>query len=374
MAMSTLGLRLIADIMGWGDDGTATREYAWLRLISSAKYDGYSDFRAGSRFVEALAAWLTQFDSADRAVAYDFVRNRLVYISGAEMQRTIEAFLPETVTPFLRTLAAADLGISAHDVWGSAEGANLFERLLRRCLFVGLSDGSRIDILRRANSGRLSTEQIVPMMNVAKEKWEDLGKELSDAQTEGTRFEHVYLIDDFVASGTTFIRQVEGKWKGKLQRFNEMVCHAREEMGEAFPIAPDYKLHVHHYVSTAQARQTLNERVEQAEREWEERSYARIYISQGILLPQALKLAEPADSAILALCDKYYDHGLYLRLKKHCDEAGQSDMKRGYADCALPLVLEHNTPNNSIPLLWAETDGSHGRAMRPLFRRRDRHG
>lgn len=47
--MNTLGLTLIADIMGWGDDGTATQEYAWLRLMAATKYDGYSDFRAGSR-------------------------------------------------------------------------------------------------------------------------------------------------------------------------------------------------------------------------------------------------------------------------------------------------------------------------------------
>ena len=42
--------------------------------------------------------------------------------------------------------------------------------------------------------------------------------------------------------------------------------------------------------------------------------------------------------------------------------------------CALPVVLEHNTPNNSIPLLWAETAGADGaHAMEPLFFRRDRH-
>ena len=49
-------------------------------------------------------------------------------------------------------------------------------------------------------------------------------------------------------------------------------------------------------------------------------------------------------------------------------------MRYGYANCALPLVLEHNTPNNSIPILWAETQGKLGHPMRPLFRRRDRHG
>ena len=55
-------------------------------------------------------------------------------------------------------------------------------------------------------------------------------------------------------------------------------------------------------------------------------------------------------------------------------------MKLGYGGCALPLILDHNTPNNSMPLLWAETVGSPKvdgmaavPAMRPLFRRRQRH-
>ncbi len=35
-----MALKLIAAVMGWpeDDDGTATREYAWLRFMSSAKY------------------------------------------------------------------------------------------------------------------------------------------------------------------------------------------------------------------------------------------------------------------------------------------------------------------------------------------------
>ena len=82
----------------------------------------------------------------------------------------------------------------------------------------------------------------------------------------------------------------------------------------------------------------------------------------------------PTDGPIVDLCGRYYDNELFKRLEKHCKEAGQTDMKYGYADCALPLVLEHNTPNNAIPLLWAETEGTLGVAMQPLFFRRDRHG
>jgi hypothetical protein len=68
-----MGLSLIAEVMGWpGDQALATQEYAWLRMMSSAKYDGYSFFRAGVRFIEMLATWLKQFELGDRAVAYEF--------------------------------------------------------------------------------------------------------------------------------------------------------------------------------------------------------------------------------------------------------------------------------------------------------------
>ncbi len=362
--------------MKWPNDGTATREYEWLRLMAATKYDGYSDFRAGSRFIENLAVWLKQFEPTDRQYAYDFIKNRLVYISGAEMQRIIEAFVPEIVTPYLRRLAAERVGIAPHEVWGNKDGVKTFRQLLRRSIFVGLSDGARIDLLRRANAHLLSQEQIVPMMNVDKKKWEDLGNKLQSVEGTDARFDHVYLIDDFTASGTTFIRQVGDEWKGKLKKFNDLVREARkvaEEAGTLFPISKDYTIHIHHYVSTTQAKEALHERIGAANEDWQERDYNGINSSEGMLLPPTFKLCSGNDGPILELCEKYYDPELYTHLQKHCDETGQKDMKLGYANCALPLVLEHNTPNNSIPLLWAETTSEQGHSMRPLFRRRDRH-
>ncbi|MBN1330467.1 MAG: hypothetical protein JXA54_13415 [Candidatus Heimdallarchaeota archaeon] len=31
-------------------------------------------------------------------------------------------------------------------------------------------------------------------------------------------------------------------------------------------------------------------------------------------------------------------------------------MKFGFAGCLIPVILEHNTPNNSIFILWAYED------------------
>jgi hypothetical protein len=369
-----MALSLLAEVMGWPEDdqAVATHEYAWLRMMSAVKYDGYSYFRAGVRFLESLATWLKQFAPEDRSAAYDFIKRRLVYISLPEMQCLVETFLPEVVTPHLRRMVALQLGIKPYEVWADKSGAEAFKRCLRKTLFVGMSDGSRIDMLRRANAGRISTEQVVPMMNVDKEKWLDLSKNLRQVQgmTPCEKFDCVYLIDDFTASGTTFIRNIDGAWKGKLKKFNDLIRSARDELDEEFPIAENYELHIHHYISSAQARLALVERLELAKAEWSEWTCSDYKVTESLLLPDSLPLARPSDGAMLDLGDKYYDHEIFTRAEKHCREAGQSDMKLGYANCALPIVLEHNTPNNSVPLLWAETTGK----MRSLFYRRDRHG
>lgn len=371
--INRLALSLIAEVMAWKEE-EVTREYAWHRLMSSIKYDGYSDFRAGVRFIENLAIWLRQFDPEDRPAAYSFVRHRLVYISTAEIHRVIETFVPETVTPYLREAAAEEVGIRPYEIWGEPDGVTAFKRLLRCSLFVGLSDGSRIDVLRRANSRRLVQDQIVPMLDIGSEKWADLKEKLKEELGVDARFENVYLIDDFTASGTTFIRQSDkGEWKGKLKKFNDLVCKERDRLKDEFPIVDQYNLHIHHYVSTQQAHEALEERVADAYQNWRKKSFASYKITQGLLLPADLKMSGDADEAMLSICDRYYDDHLYQRLEKHCDEAGQTSMKRGYADCALPVILEHNTPNNSVSILWAETAGELGHKMTPLFRRRDRH-
>ena len=84
---------------------------------------------------------------------------------------------------------------------------------------MGLSDGARIDTIRRAYSGVLSNEQFVFSTQVDTEKWRDLLDSLrDDLQDPAARFRLVYLIDDFTGTGTSFLRfdKEKNKWKGKL--------------------------------------------------------------------------------------------------------------------------------------------------------------
>jgi hypothetical protein len=377
-----LALRLLRRIMGW-DDETAAQEYRWVRLISRLKYDGYGDYLAGVRFAESLAGWLNQFDPKDRQASYDFVKTRLVYFSPAEIQRLVEQLYPRFVEPRLRNAVANELSLPAYIVLSNAEARRRFDRKRRQTLFIGLSDGARLDILRRANTGVLTNDQVVLATHIDDEKWIDLGKKLAEnplfAGEQTPVFESVYLIDDFTGSGTTFLRQKkDGAWTGKVKKFWDVLAAARQSpaaAGRAIPVSERFSLHIHHYISSDQARNSINERLRfiastRDVNQW----FHEVIVTEGFLLPATTPISAASDPAMWAICDKYYDHDLYERLKEHLEESGQTHAKHGYAHAALPVIMDHNCPNNSISLLWAETDGKSGHhTMRPLFPRRHRH-
>ncbi|MFO0645870.1 MAG: hypothetical protein U0326_06505 [Polyangiales bacterium] len=372
-----LALRVLAEAMNWSDD-EANREFEWLKLISRVKYDGYQGYLAGVRFVESLIVWLQQFkETEERRTAYGFVRNRLIFINSQEMRHLVGRFYSQVVQPSLVAQAAEHFGIPRYTVWADEHAAARVKTLLRRTLFMGLSDGARMDILRRANAGRISNEQTVLAPIVDYEKWKDLQKELRNdlpGADEDPKFARVYVIDDLTASGTTLIRYDEEsqKWKGKLPKLREAICQARTALGDEFPLAQNLALCVHHYIATESALRDVQKLCDQAAATFAETWwFSSVCLSASMVLKDSEKL-RAADDPFVALTDVYYDPILENR---HAKESGVTNMRLGYKECALPLILEHNTPNNSVSLLWAETEGQEegAHAMRPLFRRTTRH-
>ena len=377
-----LGLRILGRIMDWDDD-RAREEFAWLKLMARLKYDGYRDFQAGMRFIESLATWLQQFEPHERETAYAFVRRSLVYIGPSEMRRLVEQFYPRTVRDRLVRMVATECGIQSHRVLVEADARAATTRLRRQTLFMGLSDGARIDTIRHANAGFLGNEQFVQGTQVDTEKWRDLLENLrTDLNEPDARFRLVYLIDDFAGTGTSFLRFDEKteKWKGKLIRFKESVESANKELDGDKLFEDGWVLCVHHYVASSHAAGAIRERLDLSAgggdfpEDWAQATHS----SFGTVLPQDL----PIDAVLgnhddfIELTRTYYDPTIRT---KHTDVGGVTHLGLGYGGCALPLVLEHNTPNNSVALLWAETDGgvrdsASAPAMRPLFRRRQRHG
>ena len=374
-----LGLKVLGQIMNWTDE-QARQEFAWLKLMARLKYDGYQAFQAGMRFIENLVTWLQQFDARQRDTAYAFMRCSLVYIGPIEMQRLVEQFYPRTVREHMVRIVADEHGIPHYRVLADAAAVAATDRLRRQTLFMGLSDGARIDTIRHANAGLLTNEQFVQATQVDSEKWRDLIDNLrGDLNDPRAGFRLVYLIDDFAGTGTSFLR-FDGKqkeWKGKLIRFKNSVESASYTLLDDGLFEDNWELCVHHYVASSEAAGAIGCRLEESANAFPASWRKTPRTSFGMVLPRDLPIraASGMHDEFIRLTEIYYDP---IVQTKHTDIGGVSHLGLGYGACALPLVLEHNTPNNAIALLWAETDGgvrgsTQAPAMRPLFRRRQRH-
>ena len=134
---------------------------------------------------------------------------------------------------------------------------------------------------------------------------------------------------------------------------------------------------VHHYVASSEAAGAINERLNESTEAFPDSWRKTPRTSFGMVLPPELPIraGSGVHDDFIRLTQIYYDPIIQT---KHTEIGGVSHLGLGYGGCALPLVLAHNTPNNAIALLWAESDGGvrgniQAPGMRPLFRRRQRH-
>ncbi len=370
-----VAIRVLETITGWNEE-TIQREAAWLQLMANFKYDGYRDYLAGARFTERLADWLQQFSPEQRQTAYDYVRNRLIFVSLAEMRHLVALFFPSVIEKALLNNVAATLLSPNYLVWTHPQAEDEFKRALRKTLFFGLSDGARMDTFRRLNEGMISNEQVLVAPQVNRVKWAEVLRKLRKALgDEEARFSRVFLIDDFVGSGKTLLRweEEERKWDGKLLRFWEDGQTVLDNGQTVFAshFEPSWSLHVHHYIASWEGKRNVEDAYAQARRErpagtW----FEHVDFTFGLVFDSSLPLQTERDAAMWALTEQYYDPSIQTK----STAVGGEHVKRGFGNCGLPVILEHNTPNNSLALLWADTMGGEGvPAMRPLFRRAQRH-
>lgn len=353
-----LAEQLLATVLGWEEDDVSAQRPV-LQAFADYKYDSYEQFEPGRRFIESLARWLHQFPEAERANAFRFVRERLIVISRAEMQSLVSAVYPDLVRRRLLARAADDLGVARRRVLHVA-GSKAFERRRRSCLFIGLSDGARTDVLRRANPQAVGNEQVIVDHSALQEKAPDALQALrtdlakiEDPEPEHARFTTVVLLDDFSASGISYIRDEGGA--GKVARIAKRLA----KLGDVID-HDDLEVHIVLYVATTRALGHLNEGVvklaSQAPGGWS------VHAIQELGEDVVLARGEPPELA--ELIESVYDEAIN---DEHMQKGG-ADGRWGFGDCGLPVVLGHNTPNNSIALLWAETEN-----VRALFPRVTRH-
>jgi hypothetical protein len=340
---------LLATVMNWDREEDVISRVPSLQLLADYKYDHYQRFGPGRRFIESLALWLDQFAPADRDTALNLVQERLVYFSEAELLHLVQTAYPDLIVQERLRLVAGEQGIPAFHV-GKLRHHQRFKELQLKTLYLGLSDGARTNEIRRASAGEIGNEQIWQAYELGEDKAAEMAEALRAALDESGyptsehRFNLIWLLDDFSGSGNTYIRfdSKQNKYKGKIKKIYE-----RLNRGDLIDTT-HYEVFLLLYVATQKAIDHISY---WSDRFTSENGYKPLQVRVICVIEDDEALTRnwpPALESILTNVN-YYDHRSF---DKHMAVGGTTSAQLGFAACALPVVLSHNTPNNSVYILW----------------------
>lgn len=367
-----LAEKLLASVMGWTTSRTVN-ERPDLQMLATYKYDRYQQFAPGLRFVESLAIWLNQFTTKEaRATAYKLVRSRLVYLSDIEMAHLVSIVFPDYIRPLLLTETSRITKINQYNL-AKLINTTEYRILLRQCLFLGLSDGANTGAFRRTNP-QLSNEQIRLSHELHPMRSSTLLEKLRDdisSYNQGsppileTKFKNVFLLDDFSASGLSYFRrESDGGYSGKVYSVLNDIC---DTTGQLRKLIDTSGLHICLviYVATSKAKRYLSRTIP----DWLTNQSLTTSFSLLVVqeIPDVTSIDPIRDAELMNLFETYIDAERLLENGHFV--VGKHDLPHlGFDECGLPLVLNHNTPNNSLPILWHE-DGSGRKALFPRITR-----
>ena len=372
-----LAVSLLAKVTEW-DDKRLSKELPKLSFMARTKYDSYSQFDPGYRFISSFAQWMSQFDKEDVETIYSAFNKHLTFISSEQIKYLVDLMYSSKIKPFIRDLAASRSGLSRYQL-NKIENSQEYKIQKRLSLVVGLSDGSHVDILRRTSG--FSNEQVLPMYYPNQEKLQDMYDELhNDSLLKGTNrnlFESLFLVDDFTASGTSFARK-EDKFKGKIIKIlkglkpkeADMEGEATDESKELSDLFVKDKIKVNALfcVATEDAISNISCEVGNylSDNGMNDLIEFTVDCVQLIKTEEINLIKSHLGLKNVLRKDKYYDWSAILtdsyRKGKH------DEPYWGFNECGLLLVLSHNTPNNTLPVIWEDTS-----KFRGLFPRINRH-
>ena len=383
---SNLSHRLLASIMNWNAEKLAS-ERAVLEFMGSMKFDDYDRFMPGIRFMSSLVQWLNRLDQEDRNEAFEFVKEKLVFISSTQMNYLVDLLYDTNIRPLLLDRATKAVGKPTY-MRSNREVLKKFDIVKRSSLVIGLSDGAHTDILRRDAS--FSNEQVLTNYYPDAEKIDDLQKKLlKDLKKMGENnkyYQGIFLIDDFTASGKSFVRydKKEKKFKGKLTKIIEQLCAdnkipteeerkigIEEKKHLSFLLDPSQnEIHVDIFfcMATQKAKTNIIEGLNKFlnSRKYKKNVTFQIHVVQE--LDNELSNTIINDQDLMAVIQKPQYLTDEVKKSEAFKVGNTTHPYLGFDECALPLVLSHNTPNNSLPILWQDSD-----EFRGLFPRISRH-
>jgi len=182
------------------------------------------------------------------------------------------------------------------------------------------------------------------------------------AETDTSLFRMVFLLDDFSGSGRTYLREEnDGKpLGGKIAKFRDQL-RSSDRLGKLLNIE-DLHVGIVLYIATKHAVDHLQPLLRELFHGCPGVSFD-IHVVQP--LDSEVSLDAERDAAFLDLAKNYYDGNAE---DEHIRKGG-TDVRQGFAGCGLPVVICHNTPNNSMFLLWADPDQYQVRGLFPRIRR-----
>ncbi len=340
-----LAEKLLIEIMKWSNE-EVKKERPLLQAMSSFKYDEYQQFSIGTLFIESLVKWLNQFDTIEeRNTAYNFIKENLIFFSNNQILHLVNTTFNTFIEPILIDKAANILNLNKYSV-SKIINDPVFTKISRRSLYIGLSDGARIDQLRR--SSKLNNEQVIPTYEVSKNKVDDMLDELSKTG-ETNKFDTIFLVDDFTASGTSYFRKEEEKWKGKIYKTVSAFFNKDMPLSRLVDTTKEIDINLIFYIATTEAVLKIkNLKNEALKDEKFKKLNFKIHVVQKIDSSIKEKIINN-EKKFIELSKKHIDESI---INRHFKKAKHKEFYLGYNECSLPIILAHNTPNNSLPLLW----------------------
>lgn len=376
---SNLANQLLASIMNW-DSQTLASERAALEFMGSMKYDAYDRYMPGMRFMSSLVQWLNDIDEENRDEAFKFVKERLVFISSIQMNYLVDLLYNDKIRPILLDMATAETGMASY-MHSNKNVRKQFDIDKRSSLVVGLSDGAHTDILRR--SAQFDNEQVLTNYYPDGKKLQDMLNELrSDdklSEISNPFFRRIFLVDDFTASGKSFIRfdEKDGTYHGKLKKIIDELCTENYiDRGQKIehlsylldPQQKDIQVDILFCIATEKAKANIENNLQAYLNSKEFKREVKFAIHVVQVLEDKLSDDIKADKDLIKMLKKDKHFVRESVMSKSYEVGKNNEPWLGFDECALPVVLSHNTPNNSLPIIWQNAERFHG-----LFPRISRH-
>ena len=340
--------KLLAIELGWNEEEVEkNREY--LSDFAELKYDSYQQYVPGSQFMENLLLWLRGFkNEEDKKTMYGFFKDNLVYVSPAEMFQFVSTVYLDKIWPhFLKQAerhnAVVNKGCSISEIAKILQG---------RSIFLPLSDGARLGNVRRhsqldneqvAATYKLSEKEISEMVEQAKKRIEQFPeyeerKELWELEDLSQPISYVFLLDDFSGSGISYLRHENGssEQSGKFCRVVEYL-----EKGGIDTSKVEFILLI--YLAGDAAEKYLI---------GELNKYFKYDVSRfSVSVMQPIPTADINDDVERILREQYEASTKGFE-DLHFKKGSTARPYLGFNGGQYPLVIYHNTPNNSITTFW----------------------